>query len=215
MNVFQLHKAMPLAPALWLDALVNGCDKWGINTDVRRAAFIGHLAHECTQFTHLEENLSCTAERLTEVWPRRFPTLEAATPYARNPQKLANKVYANRLGNGDEASGDGWMFCGCGPIQVTGFNNYKKVGEAIGVDLISNPRKLLSPPIGVAAAGHFWQSHGLNELADEGIDGLVHSVALPLGEMDDELAVTRAINGGETGYYARIDWITKIRKELM
>lgn len=215
MNVFQLHKAMPLAPALWLDALVNGCDKWGINTDVRRAAFIGHLAHECAQFTRLEENLSYTAERLTQVWPHRFPTLEAAAPYARNPQKLANKVYANRLGNGDEASGDGWMFCGCGPIQVTGRANYVKVGDAIGVDLISNARKLLSPPIGIAAAGYFWQSHKLNELADEGTDGTVRVAALPFGETDDEHDITHAINGGDLGYADRVAWITKIRKELL
>lgn len=215
MNVFQLHKAMPLAPAKWLDALVNGCDKWEINTDVRRAAFIGHLAHECSQFTQLHENLTYSAERLTQVWPHRFPTLESATPYARNPQKLANKVYANRLGNRDEASGDGWTYSGAGPIQVTGFTNYKTAGEAIGVDLIADPSKILVPAIGVAAAGYFWKAHSLNELADEGTDGLIRVAALPLGETDDEHDITHAINGGDIGYQKRIEWIERIRKELL
>lgn len=206
---------MPLAPAGWLEALVNGAARWGINTDVRFAAFAGHLAHESRQFTKLEESLSYSAQRLTEVWPQRFPSIVAAAPYARSSEKLANKVYANRVGNRDEASGDGYFYRGRGPIQTTFFDNYKKTGEAIGVDLVAHPEKLLVPAIGVAGAGFYWQSHGLNELADENLDGVVRQAMLGPLEMDDELAITKAIQGGSLGFSDRIAWVEKIRKELV
>jgi len=215
MSVFALRKAMPLAPAAWLDALVVGAPRWGINTEVRLAAFAGHLAHESEQFTRLEERLNYSPERLMAVWPRRFPTMDVAKQYAHNPAKLANKVYAGRVGNGDEASNDGYTFRGRGPIQVTFRANYLKYGTMIDVDLVAEPGKLLFPAVGIAAAGAYWQSHGLNELADEGDAGLVRQVLLSPLELDDELAITKAINGGSLGFTDRVNWIQKIRKELV
>jgi putative chitinase len=132
------------------------------------------------------------------VWPKRFPTVASAEPYARDPEKLANHVYANRLGNGDEASGDGWYFRGRGPIQTTGFDNYKRTGEAIGVDLISAPQKLTVPVIGIAAAGWYWKSNGLNDLADTG----------------NHAMITRRIQGATLGLTERIELTEKIRKIL-
>jgi putative chitinase len=192
-----LFSLFPSTPG-WIDAILRSA-KWGYaDTPRRLASFVGHLAHECNGFTVFEENLNYSAERLCTVWPKRFPSIKSAQPYARNPEALANKVYANRLGNGDEATGDGWYFRGRGPIQITGFTNYKAAGEAIGVDLIAAPEKLLVPAIGIASAGWYWSTRNLNELADR----------------DDQEAITRAINGGLNGLEDRKAWVKKIYEAL-
>lgn len=193
-----LQKVLYKAPYGWLDALCSTADKWEINTPDRFAAFAGQLAHECAEFTHLEENLRYSAKRMTEVWPKRFPTEKSAEPYAFNPQALANKVYASRMGNGPEESGDGWLYRGRGPIQLTGFENYDAYGSLIGVDLVAHPEKMLMPAIGIAAAGAFWKRHGCNEFADTG----------------NHAAITRAINGGSIGLAQRIELTKKIRSAL-
>lgn len=192
-----LKTVLPRAPVEWLEALVHGAERWGIH-GLRFAAFAGQLAHESAEFTRLEENLNYSAERLMAVWPKRFPTLERAKAYARAPEKLANNVYANRMGNGSEESGDGWYYRGRGPLQLTGFDNHKKYGEIIGVDLVARPEKLLVPTIGIAAAGAFWQGHGLNTLAD----------------LEDHAAITQIINGGDLGLKQRIELTNKIRSVL-
>jgi putative chitinase len=133
------------------------------------------------------------------VWPKRFPTLASAVPYARNPVKLANKVYAGRMGNGDEASGDGYLFRGRGPIQLTGRANYAAAGKAIGLDLTQDPGAVLTPAGGLAAACWFWDSKDLNELADR----------------RDYRLMTISINGGVTGLAERIQWIMKIEDALI
>lgn len=194
----QLISVMPLAPIEWLRALCRLPARWEINSIARQAAFIGQLAHESSQFQRLVERMSYRAERLLVVWPKRFPTLESARPYAQNPQKLANHVYANRMGNGDEASGDGYRFWGRGPIQLTGRANYAAAGKAIGVDLIANPGALLTPRVGLDAAGWFWKSNGLNELADA----------------RDYEQMTKRINGGLHGLPSRIEWMLKIEDAL-
>jgi putative chitinase len=194
----KLRLAMPMAPIAWLVALCALPAKWEVNTVQRQAYFIGQIAHESNQFQRLTEGLSYSAPRLMTVWPQRFPTLSSAIPYAHNPVKLANKVYAGRLGNGDEASGDGYLYRGRGPIQLTGRANYEAAGAAIGVDLIANPGVLLAPHIGLDAAGWFWKSNGLNELADAG----------------DHTMITRRINGGLNGLADRLAWVKKIEGVL-
>src|SRR4029453_2056107 len=123
----QLKKVVPKCRDVpgWTAALNKAMDRFEINSIQRIAAFLAQLAHESGEFERLRESLNYSAERLTKVWPNRFPTVAAAEPFARNEQKLGNKVYANRLGNGDEASGDGFRYRGRGLIQLTGRANYR------------------------------------------------------------------------------------------
>lgn len=141
--------------------------KWLIETPARQAAFLANLAHESGNLARLEENLSYSPQRLTQVWPARFPTLESATPYGHNPEPLANKVYASRMENGNEESGDGWRYRGRGPIQATGKRNYRRYSEATGSPALENPDILLTPAGGADFAGWFWADVGANAPADE------------------------------------------------
>jgi putative chitinase len=170
--------------------------KYDINTPKRQAAFIGQCAVESANFTRLQENLNYSAQRLTQVWPSRFPNISMAEPYANNPEKLANFVYAGRMGNLQD--GDGWKFHGRGLIQLTGRENYANCGSGIGVDLIDNPDLLLTPKYAVLSAGWFFNKKGLNALADTQEYG----------------AMTRRINGGLTGLDERIAKITKALQVL-
>jgi putative chitinase len=175
--------------AKWTDALNETFDKFSINTPKRQAAFIGQCAHESNNFKTLEENLHYKAESLMRVWPNRFPNLEIANQYANNPEKIANKVYANRMGNGDEASGEGSAFHGRGPIQLTGKENYANCGKAIGVDLISTPNLLLDPKYAALSAGWFWDKNHLNDLADKGdVEGQTKRINGGLLGLDDRKA---------------------------
>ena len=170
--------------------------KYDLDTPKRQAAFIGQCAVESANFTRLQENLNYSAQRLTQVWPSRFPNISMAEPYANNPEKLANFVYAGRMGNLQD--GDGWKFHGRGLIQLTGRENYANCGSGIGVDLIDNPDLLLTPKYAVLSAGWFWNKKGLNALADTQEYG----------------AMTRRINGGLTGLDERIAKITKALQVL-
>ncbi len=163
-------------------------DRWGIKTARQQAAFIGQCGHECGNFTKLEEGLSYAADRLMKIWPRRFPTMEVAQKYARNPKALANYVYANRMGNRDEASGDGWRFRGSGWLQLTGHDNFYHASKACGVDFVMNPDLVRTPKYAAMTAGWFWATHNCNELAERG----------------DNLALTKKINGGTIGLDDRI-----------
>lgn len=177
----------------WLEPLNETFTKWGINTPRQQAAFIGQCSHECGNFTKLEEGLSYSAERLMVVWPKRFPTLESAKPYARNGKALANKVYANRMGNRDEASGDGGRFIGRGCIQLTGASSYYQAGKALGVDLWANPELVSKPKYAALTAGWFWATHKCNEVAEDG----------------DWVKLTKIINGGTVGLDDRIKHINQ------
>ena len=170
--------------------------KYDLDTPKRQAAFIGQCAVESANFTRLQENLKYSAQRLTQVWPSRFPSIEAATPYANNPEKLANFVYAGRMGNLQD--GDGWQFHGRGLIQLTGRENYENCGNGIGVDLINDPDLLLTPQYAALSAGWFWGKRGLNALADTQEYG----------------TMTRRINGGTTALEERIAKITKALQVL-
>ncbi len=176
--------------AFWSRELQNAVP-FGVNTAARWAAFIAQIAHESAQFTRLVEGLSYSVRGLMTTWPQRFPTERVAQPFARNPEKLANYVYANRLGNGPPESGDGWRYRGRGLIQVTGKANYTAAGAALGLPLVAQPAMLERPTDAVRSAAWFWQSRHLNELADA-------------DSLDAFEAITRRINGGLTGLADRV-----------
>ena len=181
---------MPLA-AKAPDAVVGALDaamrRFEIATPARMAAFCAQLAHESGQLQRWTENLSYRWERLRQVFPKYFPSDAEARPFDRKPERIANRVYANRMGNGPEASGDGWRYRGRGPIQLTGKDNYRACGQGIGVDLVDDPDLLVTPEPGCLAAAWFWARNGLNALADAG----------------DFVTITRRINGGLNGLAER------------
>jgi len=183
----------------WTPALNDTFAKFNIATPRQQAAFIGQCSHECNNFKTLEENLNYKAETLTKLWPSRFPTLEIANAYAHQPQKIANKVYASRMGNRDEASGDGFKFRGRGCIQLTGHDSYWHFGQAINADLVASPDLVSTPKYAALSAGWFWSTHNLNALADA---------------MNYE-AVTRKINGGIFGLAERIALTQKAYQVLV
>ena len=132
----------------------------------RVAAFLAQIAHESQELNRLVENLNYSAAALMSTWPKRFPTLADAEPYARQPERIANRAYANRLGNGAEQSGDGWRYRGRGIIQVTGRGNYHEIGAALALPLDVQPELLEQPANAALSASWFWKSHLLNPLAD-------------------------------------------------
>ena len=174
--------------AKWVDPLNDTFAKFGISTPRQQAAFIGQCGHECGNFRILEENLNYRAATLMKLWPKRFPTLEFANQYAGNPKKIANMVYSSRMGNRDEASGDGYRFRGRGCIQLTGHANYFHAGKALGVDFVMEPDLVASPKYAALTAGFFWSTHDCNRLAEAG----------------DWTALTKKINGGTIGLSDRI-----------
>lgn len=183
----------------WLEPLNNTFAKYDINTVARQSAFIGQCQLESSNFKTLEENLHYSAQSLMRVWSSRFPTLEIASQYANNPEKIANKVYAGRMGNTED--GDGWKYHGRGLIQLTGKENYANCGSGLGIDLLSNPALLATPEYAALSAGWFWNKKGLNALADQGTE-----------EAYKEM--TRRINGGYLGLAERIANIQKARSIL-
>ena len=182
----------------WLEPLKETFEKYGINTEKRQAFFIGQCMHESGGFKLLEENLNYSAKALMATWPSRFPTEEMANQYARNPEKIANKVYGGRMGNADESSGEGWLYRGRGIKQLTGKENYERCGSGLGVDLVGNPDLLLEPKYATLSAGWFWNKHNLNDLADKG----------------DIETMTKRINGGLLGLDARKAAIQKAESVL-
>lgn len=157
----------------------------------RCAHFLGQCHHESGGFKRFTENLSYSANRLLQVFPKRFTSTQAAE-YANQPERIGNHIYADRLGNGPESSGDGYRFRGRGAIQLTGRSNYAAFGGSIGVDLISSP-DLVATQYSLVSAGWFFTTHNLWTVCDNGID-------------DNTIAkVTRAINGGVNGLDSRIE----------
>jgi len=176
----------------WVDALNETFARFDISTPARQASFIGQCGHECGNFKVLEENLNYRAETLMKLWAKRFPTLEIANQYAKNPKKIANMVYSNRMGNRDEASGDGYRFRGRGCIQLTGHANYFHAGKACDEDFVMNPDLVATPKFAAMTAGWFWNTHKLNQYADT----------------RDFTMMTKKINGGTIGLNDRIRHIT-------
>ena len=167
--------------AKWLEPLQETFDKYEINTPQRQACFIGQCVHESANFKVLQENLNYSAEGLMKTWPSRFPTKEVADQYARQPAKIAGKVYNGRLGNTSEE--EAAKFLGRGLIQLTGKENYEHCGSNLGVDLVGNPDWLSDPKYAALSAGWFWNKKGLNALADA----------------QDYETMTKRINGGVLG----------------
>lgn len=166
-----------------LDAAARG---WGV-ADYALPMWLAQLAHESAMFERMVESLNYTkAAQIRRTWPKRFANISAAVAFVRKPERLANFVYANRLGNGDAASGDGWKYRGRGLIQVTGKDNYSDAGEALGLPLLEEPELLEEPVRAADAAGWFWKRHDLNRIAS------------------NINACTRAINGRITGLPERI-----------
>lgn len=155
-------------------------ERFGITTPVRQAAFIAQAAHESAKFTRLEESLwYSTPERIRAVFPSRVPSLQEAARLVRNPQALANRVYSNRLGNGDEASGDGWKYRGRGIFQLTGRANYMAAGDALNFDYKGHPELVATIDHACLTACWFWSTIRGNEAAD----------------VSDIDAITRRVNG--------------------
>jgi putative chitinase len=183
----------------WVDPLNETFARFNINTPNQQAAFIGQLSHECGHFRLLEENLNYKAATLMRLWPKRFPTLEIANAYAGNPKKIANMVYASRMGNRDEASGDGYRFRGRGCIQLTGHANYFHAGKALGVDFVMEPDLVATPKYAAMTAGWFWDTHKINGPADA----------------SDTTKVTKIINGGTIGLNDRVALTQQALASLM
>jgi len=194
----QIRRIMPNVKEARVKEFVKCFNEWsdrfGISTPLRFVHFIAQIAHESGEFKSMEENLNYSADGLLRVFPKYF-TKETAAQYARKPEKIANKVYANRMGNGNEASGDGWRFKGRGAIGTTGRDNYKAYADSefcVG-DLMSHPEWLAQSPGCYKSAMYFWWKNGLNQIADT----------------DDVVKVTKRVNGGTNGlaqrqYYYRM-----------
>ncbi len=198
-----LAEIMPLASAATIQKYVAPLNietsKFNINSPLRIANFIAQLAHESGSFKFTVENLNYSAQALRTVFGKYFPTDELANSYARQPEKIANRVYANRMDNGNEASGDGWKFRGRGLIQLTGKYNYTQCGTGLQLDLINNPEQLADDATtAVAAACWFWDSRNLNTYADQ----------------DNIKAITKRINGGYNGLADREAYLAKAKTAL-
>jgi putative chitinase len=178
-----------LRAAQWTAPLQSACDRYHIDTPLRVAAFLAQVGVESARLTAVVENLNYSATGLLTTFPKYFNSIQAAQ-YEHQPQRIANRVYANRYGNGDEASGDGWRFKGRGCLQVTFRDNYASCGKAIALPLDSHPELLEQPCNAALAAGWFWDSRDLNKLADAGrFEGITRSINGGLGSYSERLAL--------------------------
>ena len=174
-----------------LSQIPNTAAKFEINTPLRLAHFLSQCGHESGQFRVVNENLNYGAKGLLGIFKKYFPTEDKAKIYERKPEKIANLVYASRMGNGPESSGDGYKYRGRGYIQLTGKNNYVAFGKAINEDIAANP-DLVATQYPLLSAAWFWSSNGLNTIADKGATDA------------DVTAITKRVNGGTIGLPDRI-----------
>ena len=186
----QLKQLLPKNPYVdhWHHALSQLLPDYDINSPQRIAAFIAQCSHESGGFTALKENLNYRAVTLRKIFPKYFPTDELANAFAGKPEMIANRVYASRMGNGDEASGDGFRYCGRGLIQLTGKNNYQAFADSLEMNVEDVPDYLSTFEGAAQSACWFWESNNLNQWADKG----------------DILTLTKRINGGTIGLEDRI-----------
>lgn len=186
----QLKQMVPGNPHIdhWHEALDQLLDQYEINTPQRIAAFVAQCAHESGGFKFIKENLNYKAASLRKVFGKYFPTDAIAAAYEKKPEMIANRVYANRMGNGDEQSGDGWRYCGRGLIQLTGKDNYTFFAASIGIEVEEASEYLATFEGAAQSACWFWEQNNLNRFADAG----------------DIKGLTRAINGGYIGLEDRI-----------
>ncbi len=203
-TIAQLQAAKIKNPEKWLDAVEATCQEFEINTPERIASFLAQTSHESGGYTMLSENLFYKAATLAACWPNRFAELgpdkkpkkddkgkliptAVANSIAGKPELIANLVYSSRMGNGPAESGEGWKYRGRGLKQLTGKDNYTRCGNALGVDLVSNPDLLLEPLYAARSAGWFWKANNLSAFADAG----------------DIKGMTKKINGGFIGLEQR------------
>lgn len=185
-----------LTAGVWLPHLLDAMLRWGIDTPHRAAGWLAQISYESRRLASVEENLNYSPQRLMQVWPSRFPSLEEAKRFCYAPEKLANYVYSNRLGNGSFGSGDGWKYRGRGPKQITGRSNYRECGFALGLPLEDNPDLLVEPANGAQAAGWYWHSRGCNALMDRAPFEAITKAK----DNDFFEQVTKKINGGLIGH---------------
>ena len=189
----QLKQFLPKNPYVehWHHALEQLFPDYDINTPKRMAAFLAQCGHESGNFTAIKENLNYKAASLRKIFPKYFPDDAIATQYANKPNKqeaIANRIYANRMGNGDESSGDGFRFCGRGLIQLTGRSNYQAFADSLEMNINDLPEYLATFEGASQSACWFWETNNLNRFADTG----------------DIIGMTKVINGGYIGLQDRI-----------
>ncbi len=202
MTIQELQAKVPhenwtfLAP--YLPAINTQLATFGINTPLREAHFLAQVFHESGGFRFTVENLNYSANGLFNTFRKYFPTIALAQHFAHQSQSIANKVYADRLGNGNEASGDGFKFRGRGLIQLTGKTNYQAFGLAAGQDFITHPELVGQAPWALLSAAWFWQNNNISKLADA----------------DNVVGVTKAINGGLNGLTNRMHYLEDFKLVL-
>ena len=172
----------------WYEAICQILPDYDIETAPRVAAFLAQTAHESGGYRAIKENLNYRAVTLRKIFPKYFPTDELAAQYAGKPEKIANKVYGGRMGNGPEESGDGWRYCGRGLIQLTGKDNYTRYAQSLEISVEEAGEHLTTFEGCVQSAAWFWEANNLNRWADNG----------------DILTLTKRINGGTIGLEDRI-----------
>jgi putative chitinase len=190
LTIEQLSQILPNNKNIedWYPAIVDNIPNYGIDTIESISAFLAQCSHESAEFTRVRENLNYRWESLRRVFPKYFPTDDVARRYAHNQEAIANRVYANRMGNGDEGSGDGWLYKGRGVIQITGKNNYSLIADHLHMNLIDVPDYLETFDGAVISACWYWKTNNLNRFV----------------LADDFKGLTRAINGGYNGLEDRI-----------
>jgi putative chitinase len=198
MNVSKLKGKIPDTVYNEIQSVI---DTFGINTPIRLSHFLGQCAHESGNFKFNTENLNYSSKGLLTVFPKYFKQTGLAEAYARNPERIASRVYANRMGNGAEGTGDGWKFRGRGYIQLTGKNNYTVFDAFVKDDIISNP-DLVAKKYPLLSAAWFFHKNKLNSISDKGLDETVI------------LQLTKRINGGTNGLQDRIKYTNKFGKIL-
>ena len=196
-----LSKLTGVIPDVVLNQIADTSKNFEINTPLRLAHFLAQCAHESGGFSVTQENLNYSAKGLLGVFGKYFPTVDKANEYAKHPQKIANLVYANRMGNGDEESGDGWKFHGRGYIQLTGHDNYVSFGTAIGQELTQTPDSV-ADDYPLESAAWFFKKNGILPICDR-------------GNGDEVVAsVTKRVNGGLNGLDERTAYFEKYYKLL-
>ncbi len=200
-----LVKASSFINAKYYPYFAKYCDKYNINTPLRLAHFLSQVNHESGDMKYIEENLNYSAKRLLQVFPKYFKTIDGANEYAYKPEKIANKIYANRMGNGDGGSGDGWRYRGRGPIQLTGKNNYILFANWVkNKDIINNPDLILKDnDLLVLTAFFYWDYRKINNIIIDNAN-----------QYEICKKVTRSINGGYNGLDDRWQRFQKIYNKI-
>jgi len=198
MNIENLQGVVP--DSIY-DQIVGILEPFDIDGPLRLSHLLGQCQHECANWTRFIENLNYSGDALWSLFHKHFADINDAHSYHRQPERIANRIYANRMGNGDEVSGDGWKYRGRGALQLTGHDNYKALGEYIGVDLLNNP-DLVATDYQLASGAFFFQHNNLWHFCDKGVD--VATVTI----------VTHHVNGGELGLSERIQHTADIYTAL-